>query len=315
MVYWTMRQKKINLIYILILIGFCSTVEFCKKPIVKENVNKKQMVRSWKKICGIHSKGKVVFAQPPHMLICYLDSGDVKQIPGIIVEGAPGRRRRGLAPRPFWSQDGKFFIYRYQDKLFVSDEDGNKRQLFNPQMKIGKETRWSLLYHQDRQWAVGPSKNRNIIMVDIDASHKLKTIYAGGDVDNWCEVSANGKYVVFDNGSDVYVVPAFSNAEPIRISSGQSCRPCAAPDGRVAWLPSPHTRYKVHDGKTGKFLYDFHAPPNEEIYRLNWSNHPNYAVHMFGSGGNDKITVRRVQDGKSVFIGHGWDPDLWVGRR
>jgi hypothetical protein len=125
-------------------------------------------------------------------------------------------------------------------------------------------------------------------------------------------LTGTGNYVVYDDDSDIYVVP-FGSSEPgIRISEGQSCRPCAAADDRVAWLPSPHNKYRVHDATNGKFLQDLNAPEGEEIYRLNWSNDPDFAVHMFGSSGNTRIQVRKISSRQYIFIGHGWDPDLWV---
>jgi hypothetical protein len=35
---------------------------------------------------------------------------------------------------------------------------------------------------------------------------------------------------------------------------------------------------------------------------------------MYGAAGNTRMHVRRVSTGANLFIGYGWDPDLWVGR-
>jgi len=151
-----------------------------------------------------------------------------------------------------------------------------------------------------------------VIRVKISDPRVLETLYDGGDVRWWCEATGNGRYVVFDNDRDIFVAPAGRSAARIKISFRQSCRPCAAPDNRVAWLPAPHTRYLIYDAVTGKPLGQLAAPPGEQIYRLNWSNHPDFAVHMFGSDENHRINVRRISDGAHLFAGYGWDPDLWV---
>jgi len=54
------------------------------------------------------------------------------------------------------------------------------------------------------------------------------------------------------------------------------------------------------------------APVNEEIYRLNWSNKEEFAVFMFGSRGNTRMHITKISNGKSLYIGNGWDPDLWI---
>jgi hypothetical protein len=77
-------------------------------------------------------------------------------------------------------------------------------------------------------------------------------------------------------------------------------------------LTVPHLKYFIFDGATGKSLGVLEAPEGEELYRLNWSNHPDFAAHMFGSRGNDKMQVRKISTGGNVFIGYGWDPDLWM---
>jgi hypothetical protein len=127
-------------------------------------------------------------------------------------------------------------------------------------------------------------------------------------------LTGSGKYVVYDDGGDIYVTEFGSNEEGIKISQGQNCRPCASPDDRAAWLKVPHTAYRMYDAE-GRSLGDLNAPEGEELYRLNWSNHADFAVHMFGSRGNTKMQVRKVSSGENLFIGHGWDPDLWLGER
>lgn len=307
-----MKILKKSLLMLLLIISITG-LEFCHKNVIKQKVNKKELISKWKQMKGNIKAGKVIFAQPPNMYIFNLNTGNKKKIPKIIVEGGSGRRNRGLTPRPFWSKDGKYFIYRYKNKVYFADENGNKTNIINPKMKVGKETRWSLLWFEDKEWAIGPSKDKNVIMVQVKNNKNTRIIYSGKDVDNWCEVTGNGKFLVYDNGKDIYVTNSFSNRRGIKISSGQSCRPCASPNNNVGWLPSPHNKYKIHDGLTGKLLFDLKAPENEEIYRLNWSNHKNFAVHMFGSKNNQRINVRKISNGKSIFIGHGWDPDLWVG--
>ncbi len=302
----------INIFISLFLIISTATIQYCKNNEINQVVKKGKIRSDWSKFNSKSRIGKVVFAQPPDMYILNLNTGIKKKIQGIIVEGGPGRRNRGLTPRPFWSEDGKNFIYRYKKKVFFSDENGNKIEISNPIMKIVKESRWSLLWFEQKYWAVGPSNEGNVILVQIQDNTNLKTIYSGGNVKNWCEVTGNGKFVVFHDGSDTFVNESFSKKNGIKISTGQSCRPCAAPDNKVGWLPAPHIKYQIYDGKTGDFLFNINPPENEEIYRLNWSNHKNFAVHMYGSRGNNRMNIRKVHNGKNIFIGYGWDPDLWV---
>jgi hypothetical protein len=82
-----------------------------------------EIVKGWKKLAGERA-GKVVFANPPKMMILDLTTGKKREVPGVITAGAPGRRRRGKSPRPFWAPDGKRFVYRYNGNVFVSDEQG-----------------------------------------------------------------------------------------------------------------------------------------------------------------------------------------------
>lgn len=277
----------------------------------QETVVIKEMVEGWKRLSD-NRRGRVIYAQPPHMIILDLKSGKRKIVPHIEVEGGSGRKMRGLTPRPFWSPDGTRFIYRFKNKIYISNEKGEKKEINNVLMDASKETRWSWWRGNDIDWAVGPSKEGNIIMINISDPSITKTIYNGGDVKWWCEVTGNGKYVVYDTGNDIYVTPVEDRSIPIKISRRQSCRPCAAPDNRVAWLPASHTNYQIFNAENGKSIQKLLAPANEGIYRLNWSNHPDFAVHMFGSAENQRMHVRRISMGGRVFIGYGWDPDLWV---
>ncbi|MCP4155647.1 MAG: hypothetical protein GY757_48430 [bacterium] len=267
------------------------------------------IARGWQQLTGGH-QGKVIFAQPPDMMVLYLDSGKIKPIPNVIVAGDRGRRKRGQSPRPAWAPDGKRFVYRFDNTITVCDEKGNKSPVFNDQMDCSDETRWSWL-NKNSDWLVGPSKKGNVIAVNIQDPTLVKTLYSGGDVEKHCEITGDG-YVVYDNDSDIYVTPAYSNSPGIKISFGQSCRPCASPGNRVAWLTVPHSKYFIHDAVTGKRLGELPAPEGEELYRLNWSNHPDFAVHMFGSRGNCRIHIRKISTGESLFIANGWDPDLWL---
>jgi hypothetical protein len=271
----------------------------------------KEIISKWN-ILSNNRKGKVIYAFPPNMMTLDLATGIRKIIPGIVVEGGRGRKNRGLTPRPFWSPDGNRFIYRYKNRVYVSNLKGERNEITNKAMDISKETRWSWWRDSRIDWAVGPSKNRNVILVNISNPAITQTIYRGGDVEWWCEVTGTGKYVVVDTGRDVYVAPSNSDSRRIKISFGQSCRPCAAPDNRVAWLPGSHTHYLLFNAVNGHPLGKLLAPKNEGIYRLNWSNHPDFAIHMYGSGSNQRMHVRRISTGGYVFIGHGWDPDLWV---
>ncbi|NIM16577.1 MAG: hypothetical protein GTO45_31735 [Candidatus Aminicenantes bacterium] len=279
---------------------------------IETSVNK--IVKEWSALSG-NRKGKVVFARPPKLFILDLTTGVEKEVPGAVVAGAPGRRLRGKSPRPSWSPDGKRFVYRYNGQIFVSDEKGNKKAIFNELMDCSDETRWSWYRENNIDWVVGPSKEENVILVNVSNPSVVKTAYGGGDVEKHCEITGTGRYVVYDDGSNIYTTPFGGSVKGIKISEGQSCRPCASPDDRAAWLPVPHTRYKIYDASTGKFLGDLQPPPGEELYRLNWSNHPDFAAHMFGSRGDTKMHVRKISTGEHVFIGYGWDPDLWVGSK
>lgn len=276
-----------------------------------ENIKEKPIVKAWKKLSN-NRKGKVLYARPPRMFILDLNTGVRKEVPNIVVAGASGRMRRGYTPRPFWSPDGKKFIYRYDNNIYISDEKGNKRIINNKLMDKSKETRWSWCYYKECDWALGPSKNKNIIMVKISDPLVVKTVYNKGNVYKHCEMTGNGKYLVYDDYKDIFVTPAWSHSTGIKISEGQSCRPCAAPDNRVAWLHTSHKEYPIYNASNGKLIGSLKAPEGEEIYRLNWSNDPDFAVHMYGSEDKHKIHVRKVSTGGNIFVADGWDPDLWV---
>jgi hypothetical protein len=270
-----------------------------------------EIAKKWSALSG-KRRGKVVFARPPRMMILDLSTGIEREVPRVVTAGAAGRRLRGESPRPSWSPRGDRFVYRYDNRVYVCDEAGRRQLITNPQMDCTAETRWSWFRRGNTDWLAGPSKEGNVILVMVSRPGVVQTAYSGGDVEKHCEITGTGKYVVYDNGSDIYVTLFGSSARGIKISEGQSCRPCASPDDRAAWLPSPHTAYHIHGAATGDFLGDLKAPPGEEIYRLNWSNDPDFAVHMYGSRGNSNMNVRKVGSGDFLFIGNGWDPDLWV---
>ena len=281
-------------------------------PTVTEEAMPEAIVSGWARLSG-DRKGKIIFAQPPDMIILDLTTAKRKKVPGITVAGAKGRRHRGKSPRPSWAPDGKRFVYRFDGRIFVSDEAGNRQHVKNDRMDCSNETRWTWFRKDGIDWLAGPSEKENVILVKVDDPAVVKIAYGGEDVEKHCELTGTGNYVVYDNDSDIHVTPFGSREPGIKISSGQSCRPCAAPDDRVAWLPSPHDRYKIHNASNGMFIRDLSAPENEEMYRMNWSNHPDFAVHMFGSRGNTRIQVRKISTGEHVYVGNGWDPDLWVG--
>ena len=266
----------------------------------------------WAELSG-KSLGKVVFARPPKMFLLDLTTGIEKEIPGLVVAGAAGRKLRGLSPRPSWAPDGKKFAYRFDNRVYVCDESGRKRVIINSQMDCSEETRWSWYRDGGMDWLAGPALDKNVILVNVSDPAIVKIAYGGGDVQKHCEITGSGRYVVYDDGSNIYVTSFGGNEKGIRISQGQNCRPCAAADDRAAWLPSPHSRYRIYNAANARFLQDLLAPPGEELYRLNWSNLADFAVHMFGSTGNTRMHVRKIATGRYFFIGCGWDPDLWVG--
>ena len=302
-------------LFVFILGLFIYWLAYWEPPVEQDPVNaqgpdKVTLSKGWAILSG-GRKGKVVFAQPPHLYVLDLEKGTMKQVPRVVVDGAKGRRNRGKSPRPSWAPDGKQFVYRYNSHVFVCNEEGKRKAILNELMDCSNETRWSWRRENGEDWLVGPSKDRNVIMVKVDDPTVVKTPYNGGDVDKHCEITGEG-HVVYDNGDDIFVTPAYSGSKGIKISKGQSCRPCASPENRVAWLPVPHVKYEVHDAVTGRELEPLEAPKREEIYRLNWSNLPDFAVHMYGSRGNTRMHVRKVSTGEALFIGYGWDPDLWV---
>lgn len=276
---------------------------------------KRDIKTGWARLAG-QRRGKVVFAQPPKMMILDLSTGESREIPGLTVAGDKGRKERGKSPRPYFSPDGNRFIYRYNQQVYVCDAKGNRRAIANPAMNCDDEITWSWYRENGKDWAVGPSKDCNLIMVDLADPQKTRSIYGGGNVHLHGELTGTGEYVVFSTNDSVFLAPfgTLSQAGARKISIGQGCRPCAAPDNRVAWLPEPHKRYWIYHAATGKPCGELPAPPHEEIYRLNWSNQPDFAVHMAGCDrpGYDRIHIRRISTSESLFIGTGWDPDLWV---
>lgn len=301
-----------------VIIGILAFVAYYYLSSIDFNVEKeepvlKEIVKGWAKMSA-GKKGKVIFAQPPKMVILDLNTGKKKEVPGVVVGGAKGRFGRGRSPRPSWAPDGKRFIYRHNGSIYTCDEQGSKKEIKNDLMDCSDETRWTWHTEKGEDWAVGPSTAGNVIMVKISDPAVVKTVYSGGDVVKHCEMTGTGQYIVYARRRDVFVVRVGSRSveNSRKISQGQSCRPCAAPDYRVAWLPVPHYKYIIHDARNGEQIGVLDAPPGEEIYRLNWSNHPDFAAHMYGSRGNERIHVRRISTGEYLFIENGWDPDLWI---
>lgn len=309
------------------LLLFLSAGFFCRCSEARETAHPRQsepsaaeIARGWRAIAG-EKEGRVVFAVPPNMVVLDLKSGRKKILPNIKTAGAPGRRNRGKTPRPSWSPDGTFFVFRYNGNVFVSGFDGTPvKPVINDKMDRSDETRWTW-YRSAKDpgsandWLAGPSTNGDMIIVNVSNPAMVRTVYGGGNVEKHCEITGTGKYIVYDDGSDIYVTAFGSSKQGIKISKGQSCRPCAAADDRAAWLPSPHTRYLLYRAADGKPAGEIAAPPNEELYRLNWSNHRDFAVHMYGSRGNTKIYVRKISTNQYLYIANGWDPDLWVDGR
>lgn len=308
------------LMLVLGLLYYTGDIGGCGVEVIEEaaagQMDAENLVKEWAELSG-HRKGKVVFARPPEMIILDLSTGVETVVPHVLTAGAPGRRRRGVSPRPSWAADGERFVYRYNGQVYVCDQTGNKTVIANPRMDCSPETRWSW-FCQDNpgeghtDWLVGPSKKKNVILVKVADPAVVITAYAGGDVEKHCEVTGSGKYVVYDNGWDIYVTAFGSGDRGVRISKGQSCRPCASPDDRAAWLMVPHVKYRIYNAADGRFMKDLNAPPGQELYRLNWSNDPDFAAHMFGSRGDTRMYVRKISTSGYLFIGHGWDPDLWT---
>ena len=257
--------------------------------------------------------GKVVFARPPQMLCLDLASGVERMVPGVEVAGAPGRRLRGGSPRPFWAPDGSRFAYRFANRVYVCDEAGSRRLVSNSRMDCSDETRWSWHRRQGKDWLAGPSVEGDVILVSVEDPGLVRTAYGGGNVKKHCEITGSGRFIVYDDGSCIRVTRFGGRERGITISSGQSCRPCAAADDRAAWLPSPHDRYRIFTADSGRFLGDLLAPPGEEIYRLNWSNLPDFAVHAHFAGAAPRTHVRKASTPAALLTRSGWDPDLWIG--
>ncbi len=277
----------------------------------KENPPLSTIRKNWMKMSH-NRRAKVVFSVPPSLYIHYLDLGKIKKIPSAVTEGGPGRFKRGKTPRPFWNSDGKLIIYRYRGNVYTINENGNKKIILNEKMDRSKETRWSFTIYNNKEWIFGPTLNKTAILIDPEDPSEFLEIFNGGIIDKHCEMTGDGKHIVYDNGKDIFLSEPNSRSPGIKLSTGQSCRPCASPSKFVAWLPAPHTKYMVYFAKKGEFHKIFKAPENEEIYRMNWSNMEKYTVHMYGSRGNTKMTVRNFYTGESLFIGYGWDPDIWV---
>lgn len=270
------------------------------------------IARGWAEFSG-NRQGKVVFARPPRMFCLDLATGIEKEVPGVAVAGAAGRKLRGRTPRPSWSPDGDRFVYRFDGRIYVCDLNGRKRPVLNALMDCSDETRWTWHRRDGSDWLAGPALDGNVILVKVSDPGEVRTAYGGGNVRKHCEITGSGRYVVYDDGAHIYAVPFGGRGRGVRISRGQSCRPCAAADDRAAWLPSPHDRYRIFRAADGRFLGDLLAPPGEEMFRMNWSNLPDFAVHMYGAEGITRMHVRKIATGGNLFIGCGWDPDLWVG--
>ncbi len=313
-----MKFKKQPFIFIPLFLIILSIILFIFLDIdlnSKKNItiNSTEISNKWNTFSnGIY--GKIIYAVPPEMHILYLKTGKKIIIPGIKTEGGPGRFNRGKTPRPFWNRDGTLFVYRFKGNVFISDETGEKRTIFNPYMDRSKETRWSFTYYKGREWIAGPSLSGNVILVNPINPKIFIDLFIENKIDKHCEMTGDGKYIVYDNGKDIFLKNTFKKGIGMKISFGQSCRPCASPQKYVGWLPAPHLKYYLYFASDGKLFKELPAPINEEIYRLNWSNSDSFAVHMFGSRGNNKMTVRNIHTGKSFFAGYGWDPDLWVKR-
>ncbi|MEN8222101.1 MAG: hypothetical protein ABFR36_02475 [Acidobacteriota bacterium] len=280
---------------------------------VKNEIKKSVLKKAWKKFSGGRD-GKVVYADPPDMVILNLNNGTRKKIAGIVTEGGKGRWQRGKTPRPFWSPDGKFFVFRYSGSIYIADESGIKKQIENDRMNTSKETRWSIIEIEKDYYVFGPSKKRKGIAVNINNPEKVIVLFPHPLIGKHCEVTKDVRFIVYNNGKNIMVADLEKGGKGIRISKKQNCRPCASPSLYAAWLPAPHIKYNIHNVKDGKFIKELRAPENEEIYRLNWSNDEEFAVHMFGSRGNTRMHIRKISSGESLFIGNGWDPDLWIGK-
>ncbi len=271
----------------------------------------REIASGWEKLAK-GRKGKLIFAKPPRLLVLNLDSGEKRELPGIVVAGGKGRNARGKSPCPFWAANGKKFLYRFAGHVYVGDEQGHKTVVADRRMDTGDETSWSWLAAFGQDWAVGPALNGDMIAVNPEDAGASWIVYYGKNIKKHCEITGSGRFVVYDDGKSVYVTRTGSGARGMKISRGQSCRPAAAPDDRVAWLAQAHRSYRIHDAASGRELASLLAPPGEEIYRMNWSNDPDFAAHMFGSRGNERLNVRRVSSGEYLYVGTGWDPDLWL---
>ncbi len=296
----------------IILLFFFNCNDINNGNIHRKSIDNDTLRRTWKNFSG-NKSGKVIYASPPDLIILYLHTGEKIRMENVVVEGGKGRWKRGKTPRPFWSPDGNFFVFRNKGKVFRGDESGTISIIDNPLMDTSKETRWSVIYYKDDYYTFGPSVKGKGIAVKINNPSTSFIIFNFPIIDKHCELTGDLKHIVYAADRDIYLADIESRNKGIKISFGQSCRPCASPSEYVAWLPAPHIKYNLHSSKNGKLVKILKAPENEEIYRLNWSNKEEYAVHMFGSRGNTKMYVRKISTGESLFIGNGWDPDLWIG--
>lgn len=278
---------------------------------VENFIKPEEISKKWRDFSG-EREGKVIYADPPHMIILYLHSGIRKKIEGIEVAGGKGRRNRGKTPRPSWSPDGTFFVYRYSGNIYMADESGEKRIIRNSKMDTSNETRWSIVVLGGKNYIVGPSKSKTAIAVSLKNPAVSLDIFPFPVIGKHCELTGDGKYIVYNSSGDIFVADLSEKNKGIKISFRQNCRPCASPKNFAAWLPAPHYKYNIHNVRDGQFVKALKAPANEEIYRMNWSNDEEFAAHMFGSRGNTRMHVRKISNGDSLFIGNGWDPDLWI---
>ncbi len=307
---YTILLSVLSLI-IFIFINFQST-EIKTKRLNKTIRYNDHLKNKWMDFSG-GKKGKLIFADPPYLVIIYLHNGTKKKVFGIKVEGGKGRINRGKTPRPFWSYDGTLFSYRYFGNIYVSNEDGLRKIINNSDMDTSNETRWSLINLKGEKYLFGPSKRGTAIAVSIDNPANIVEIFPYPIIDKHCELTEDGKNIVYNNGNNIFIASLDIKGVGIKISHGQNCRPCISPMKYAAWLTAPHKSYNLHSITDGKFVKELKAPLREEIYRLNWSNKEEFAVHMFGSRGNTRMHIRKISTGESLYVGNGWDPDLWVG--
>ncbi len=310
-------MKRIEfLLKILVLFIFFSFYSCNEKRdnIIVQNKRFITIQAQWKKMFG-DKKGKLIFAKIPYLYILYLPEMKIYKLPNIKVEGGKGRFNRGKTPRPFWSTDGKRFVFRNSQGVFVSNEKGETTKIINSFMDTSIETRWSWMVEDKINYVVGPTLKGGMIAININNNNLSKQLYQGNDIKYWCEITGDKKYIVYyDKKHDIRVVKRGSKNKGILISKGQSCRPVASPNNIISYLNHSHDEYLMFmiNDKGLTPLPPLKAPKEEELYRFNWSNLSDYGVHMFGSRGNSKITIREISSNKSIYVLDGWDPDLWI---